>query len=66
MKEFRYTEVATITISRNVLIQADDEIEALSICNETMLNGFNVDTDDVIGYKTDEWNLKEIDDGTNK
>jgi len=66
MKDFRYTEVATITIKREVLLQADDNVEALDICNESMLNNFNPETDEVIGYTTEEWEIQEIDDGTNK
>ena len=62
MKQFRYTETATITISRSVLIEAEDNIEALEIVNETMLSKFNVDTDEVIDYKTDEWKLTELKD----
>ena len=60
MREFRYTEIATITISRNVRLEADDNMEALSVCNETMMSGFNPNTDEVIDYKTEQWNLEEI------
>lgn len=66
MKDFRYTEIATITISRNVVIQAEDNVEALDICNETMWSGFNIDTDEVIGYKTEEWALKEVKDDSDQ
>ena len=62
MKQFRYTETATITISRSVLIEAEDNIEALEIVNESMLSTFSVDTDEVIDYKTDEWKLTELKD----
>lgn len=66
MKDFRYTEVATIIISRNVVIQAEDNIEALDICNEITVNSFDPATDEVIGYKTEEWNLKEVNDDSNQ
>ena len=66
MKDFRYTEVATITIKREVLLQADDNVDALDICNEIMLNNFNSETDEVIGYTTEEWEIQEVTNGTNK
>jgi hypothetical protein len=66
MKDFRYTEVATITIKREVLLQADDNVDALDICNEIMLNNFNPETDEVIGYTTEEWEIQEVKDGTNE
>jgi len=65
MKDFRYTEVATITIKREVLLQADDNVDALDICNEIMLNNFNPETDEVIGYTTEEWEIQEVKDGAN-
>jgi hypothetical protein len=65
MKDFRYTETATITISRNVLLQANDNIEALDLCNVIMPNNYDETTDRVIKYKTDEWKLEEVSDGTN-
>jgi len=66
MKDFRYTEVATLTISREVVVKAEDNIEALDVCNEILWSGFNPDTDEVIGYKTEEWNLKEVNDDSDQ
>jgi hypothetical protein len=59
MKDFRYTEVATMTITREVLLQAEDSIEALDIVNSIMPSNYDETTDRVIKYKTDEWSLTE-------
>ena len=63
MKEFIYTETATLKIDRLIQFKAEDENEALEMVNEIMsINGFNPDTDVVIDFKTDLWSLKEYKD----